>query len=67
MYKRAIRSYIDRWLPSLIQSKGARLNEALESADFGQNGIAESTKSLFAESQPELKGDFDKMGIFQEE
>jgi predicted ATPase len=66
MYKRAIRSYIERWLPSLIQSKGARLNEALESADFGQNGIAESTKSLFAEVQPELKGDFDKMGIFQE-
>jgi len=65
MYKRAIRKYVERWQPTLYAAHASKLEQSLADAAFGVNGLAESTKGLFAEIQPELNGDFDKMGIFQ--
>ncbi len=65
-YKKAVQEYIKKWLPETLSNHGATINEQLSSQSFGESGIAESTKKLFKDIQPELDGDFDKMGMFQE-
>lgn len=66
LYRRAITRYIKRWLPSVFEAQATAIQTELENPSFGTNGIVESTKTLFKTVQPELNGDFDKMGIFQE-
>lgn len=66
LYKAAIRKYVEKWHPTIFGDHGRQIDGTLASADFGQSGVVESTKQLFAAIQPELAGDFDKMGIFQE-
>ena len=66
IYKDAIRSYVTKWLPESLEENGRLLESSLKKTDFGSKGIVDATKTLFAQIQPELAGDFDKMGIFQE-
>jgi predicted ATP-dependent endonuclease of OLD family len=66
IYKRAIKTYVEKWHPTILENYGGQIDESLKDDDFAKSGIVESTKKLFAKIQPELNGDFDKMGIFQE-
>ncbi|WP_207397527.1 AAA family ATPase [Bremerella alba] len=66
LYKAAIRKYIERWHPTILGDHGNHIDTTLSSPEFGKTGLVESTKDLFKKIQPELAGDFDKMGIFQE-
>ena len=66
IYSAAIEAYVKKWLPTTLAEHGAKIGAALGQKDFGENGIVESAKVLFRGIQPELDGDFDKMGIFQQ-
>ena len=66
IYKRAIENYVKRWLPTIHGERKTEIDGLLKEFDTNKKGIAGVTKELFSKIQPELSGDFDKMGIFQQ-
>jgi len=66
IYSEAVRRYLRRWHKTVFEEQANRVEKHLDSPEFGKSGIVASVKKLFAEIQPEMEGDFDKMGLFQE-
>lgn len=66
IYKRAIHAYLKRWLPKSLERDGASVDQVMAAPEFGNGGLVAATQSVFRIVQPELDGDYDKMGVFQE-
>jgi len=66
IYKAAILAYMERWLPETMKSKAAPIRAELNDSSFGSTGLVEASKTFFKKYKPEFKGDYDKMGVFQE-
>jgi predicted ATPase len=67
IYTSGIDRYIRRWLPETVKSHASEIQAGLAAPAFGAaDGLVASTKELFRKLKPDFKGDFDKMGVFQE-
>ncbi len=66
IYTGGIDRYIRRWLPETVKSHASDIRAALAEPTFGAKGLVASTKELFRKVKPDFKGDYDKMGVFQE-
>ena len=65
-YIAAVNAYLERWLPTSLKEHKAAVVAHLADPNFGKEGLVPSTKALFRLVQPELDGDYDKMGVLQE-
>lgn len=66
IYVEAVEAYLKRWLPATVKDHAQDIKTALADASYGDKGLVAATKDLFKRFQPALRGDYDKMGVFQE-
>ncbi|MBX3398527.1 MAG: AAA family ATPase, partial [Gemmataceae bacterium] len=65
LYAQAVLGYFKKWLPETWGKFASEITTSVEQSWDISAGLVEATKNLFRKYQPQLDGDYDKMGVFQ--
>ena len=66
LYGRAVKQYVERWLPDTFAAHAAMIQDVLAATSYGDGGLVASTRTLFKKLLPTFDGDYDKVGVLQE-
>lgn len=66
LYAKAVKSYLERWYASEYEAKRSDVDQLLDAATFGANGVAADTKAVMTAHITPGRNGYDKMGVLQE-